>query len=69
MVHIVGSISGPHHFALQNFGFQRIFGANFSEGCAEFSLFSGVLVQKQAKKVVKIGFLIFCLVLVASCCY
>ena len=48
MVHIVGSISGPHHFALKNRGFRGFLQAMFSERGSEFSSLSGVLVQKQA---------------------
>ena len=38
MVHIVGSISGPHHFALQKYGFQRIFEPSFQRGVQAESL-------------------------------
>ena len=52
MVHIIS--------LYKNRGFRGLFGAKFSEECAELSFFSGVLVQKQAlKKVATIGYLIF----------
>ena len=47
MVHIVGSISGPHHFALQKLWLQRIVVNQIFRGGAEFSSLSGVLVQNQ----------------------
>ena len=48
MVHIVGSISGPHHFPIKIVVSEGLFLlAKFSERGAKFSSLSGV-VQKQA---------------------
>ena len=48
MVHIVGLVSGPHHFPCKNCGFRGFLLIKFSERDTKFSLLSGVLVQKQA---------------------
>ena len=70
MVHIVGSISGPHHFSLslnKNRGFRGFFEPSFQRGVQSFRLFVFFLVQKQARKRwQKLGFSFFCS---GACCF
>ena len=47
MVHIVGSISGPHHFSYKNCGFRGFLSSKFWRGVQRVS---GVLVQKAFQK-------------------
>ena len=63
MVHVVGSISGPHHFPCKSSGFRGFLQTKFSGRGSEFSSLSGALLPKQAfqKGMVAIPFFNFLL--------